>query len=133
MYGTDITERKRAEATAAQLAAIVESSFDAIIGKDLHSIVTSWNLGAERVFGYTAGEMIGCPITRIIPPDRLDDEAEHDELNGTYRHGSLISVCLGSCDPRSWTLDERATGESAAPHPKWTKSLRTMHARARRP
>ena len=70
----DITERKRAEAAAAHLAAIVESSDDAIVGKDLHGIVTSWNHGAEKLFGYSAAEMIGQPVARLIPADRLAEE-----------------------------------------------------------
>jgi PAS domain S-box-containing protein len=72
----DITKRKRAEDDAAHLAAIVESSDDVIIGKDLRGIVTSWNGGAERVFGYSAPEMIGCSITRLIPPDRQNEEQD---------------------------------------------------------
>ena len=69
----DISERRRAFETARQLASIVANSDDAIIGKSLQGIVTSWNRGAERLFGYSAGEMIGAPIARLIPPDRLDD------------------------------------------------------------
>jgi PAS domain S-box-containing protein len=71
----DIGERKRADAAALQLGAIVESSDDAIVSKDLNGIVISWNASAERMFGYTAEEMIGQSITRIIPRDRLDEEA----------------------------------------------------------
>ena len=69
-------ERNRADTANAQLAAIVESSFDAIIGKDLTGIVTTWNAGAERVFGYSAAEMVGKFITLLIPPDHLHDEAK---------------------------------------------------------
>src|SRR5579862_5529381 len=65
----DITELKRAEEAAAQLAAIVTSSDDAIVGKDLRGVVTSWNDGAVKLFGYPASEMIGQSITRLIPPD----------------------------------------------------------------
>jgi PAS domain S-box-containing protein len=72
----DVTERHLAEITARRLAAIVTSSNDAIIGKNLNGIVTSWNLGAERIFGYTAEEMIGQSITRLIPPDRQNEELE---------------------------------------------------------
>ncbi len=72
----DITARKVAEATAEQLAAIVNSSIDAIIGADLNSIITSWNTGAEKIFGYSAAEMLGCPISRLIPPDRLQEDLE---------------------------------------------------------
>jgi PAS domain S-box-containing protein len=72
---TEITERKQAEATGARLAAIVNSSDDAIIGKNLDGIVTSWNAGAEQIFGYRAEEMIGQPILRLIPADRQAEEA----------------------------------------------------------
>ena len=72
----DNTERHLAEITARQLAAIVASSDDAIIGKDLNGVITSWNSGAERIFGYTSDEMIGTSITRLIPPDRQEEELE---------------------------------------------------------
>jgi PAS domain S-box-containing protein len=72
----DTTERHKFEITANRLAALVASSDDAIIGKDLNLIVTSWNRGAERIFGYTAEEMIGTSIMRLIPPDRLEEEKE---------------------------------------------------------
>ncbi len=72
----DVTERKRAEAAAAQLVAIVESSDDAIIGKDLQGIVTSWNPGAQHLFGYSATEMTGQSISLLIPPDRQEEEAD---------------------------------------------------------
>src|SRR3984957_2681918 len=72
----DVTERHKFEITANRLAALVASSDDAIIGKDLNLIVTSWNFGAERIFGYTAEEMIGTSIMRLIPTDRLEEETE---------------------------------------------------------
>jgi PAS domain S-box-containing protein len=56
------------------LSAIVDSSDDAIVSKNLQGVVTSWNKGAERIFGYTAAEMVGQPITKVIPPERLDEE-----------------------------------------------------------
>jgi PAS domain S-box-containing protein len=72
----DVTERHLAETVSRRLAAIVASSDDAIIGKDLNSIITSWNAGAERIFGFTAEEMIGQSIMRLIPPDRQEEERE---------------------------------------------------------
>ena len=72
----DVTDRHLADVTSHRLAAIVASSDDAIIGKDLNSIITSWNFGAERIFGYTADEMIGTSIMRLIPPDRREEELE---------------------------------------------------------
>jgi PAS domain S-box-containing protein len=83
----DITERKLAEEASAQLAAIVNSSNDAIIGKDLNSMVTSWNIGAERLFGYSANEMIGQPITRLIPPDRQQEELQ---IINRIKHGETV-------------------------------------------
>jgi PAS domain S-box-containing protein len=72
----DITERKRAEEAQERLAAIVNSSDDAIIGKTLAGIVTDWNPGAETLFGYTAAEAVGQPMTLIFPPDRLQEETD---------------------------------------------------------
>jgi PAS domain S-box-containing protein len=69
----DITERKRAEETHARLAAIVESSDDAILGTTLEGIITSWNRGAERIYGYPAEEVVGRPITVLAPPERADE------------------------------------------------------------
>jgi len=68
-----VAERKRDEAALARLASIVESSDDAITSKSLDGVVTSWNAGAERLYGYSAGEAVGCPISIIIPPDRPNE------------------------------------------------------------
>lgn len=72
----DCTERKRGEAAQRYLAAIVESSEDAIVGEDLNGVVTSWNRGAEKHFGYRAEEIVGRPVTALIPPDRLYEEPQ---------------------------------------------------------
>jgi PAS domain S-box-containing protein len=71
----DVTGIKQAEEDKRHLAAIIESSADAIISKDLNGIIRSWNHGAERVFGYTAEEVIGKPVTILVPLDRYDEES----------------------------------------------------------
>ena len=72
----DVSERRVSELAHAHLAAIIESSHDAIVSKTLQGVVLSWNSGAERLFGYTSNEAIGRPITFLIPPDRLNEETE---------------------------------------------------------
>lgn len=84
----DLTERRRHEAAHERLAAIVESSEDAIISKTLDGIITSWNRGAERLFQFTAAETIGFPIGVIVPPDRA---AEEDELRARVRRKERVS------------------------------------------
>ena len=91
---------------AALLAAIVESSVDAIVSKDLNGIVTSWNQGAERIFGWTAAEMVGRPITTIIPPELREEETrilakiqageriEHFETVRLRKDGTRLDVSL---------------------------------------
>jgi PAS domain S-box-containing protein len=83
----DVTERRRAESARGQLAALVESSEDAIVGKDLSGIVTSWNHAAERMFGYCAREAIGQSIRLIIPDTR---RAEEDDVLARIGRGETI-------------------------------------------
>lgn len=102
----DITDRKIIEERNGHFAAIVQSSDDAIISKTLDGIVTSWNNSAERIFGYTAQEMIGAPITRVVPPDRLDEETkilerlkqgerlDHFETKRITKDGRLLDISL---------------------------------------
>jgi PAS domain S-box-containing protein len=102
----DITERKRAEERISYLAAIVESTDDAVIGKTLDGTVQSWNRGAERVYGYTAGEIIGRPISVLLPADgreelekimarlKAGDAMEHFETTRLHKDGHLIPVAL---------------------------------------
>jgi two-component system, sensor histidine kinase and response regulator len=75
----DLTDLEQAEETRLRYAAIVESSYDAIISKDLDGVITAWNAAAQRMFGYTEKEAIGQPIALIIPPELHDEE--HDILN----------------------------------------------------
>ena len=102
----DISERRRNEELAQRLASIVESSEDAIIGKNLDGIITSWNKSAERLFGYLAEEIIGKPVTLLIPADRQDEEetilkrirsgqrVEHFETIRQRKDGGLIDISL---------------------------------------
>jgi PAS domain S-box-containing protein len=84
----DVTEKRRAEEARARLAAIVETSEDAIVSKTLDGIIRTWNAGAERIFGYSAEEAVGQPITLIIPPDRLSEE---HEIISRLRRGERIA------------------------------------------
>ena len=102
----DITERKQAQKAEAHFAAIVESSDDAIISKDLNGIITSWNRGAERLFGYTAQEAIGQPVTMLMPPELFNEEPgilerirrgesiEHYETVRCRKDGTLLEISL---------------------------------------
>ncbi len=101
-----LTEHARAERSQARLAAIVESSDDAILSKDLNGIIQTWNAGANRLFGYRAEEVIGKPITLLLPPERLQEEeqilarvrsgqrVEHLETVRVTKDGPRIDVSL---------------------------------------
>jgi PAS domain S-box-containing protein len=98
--------RQRAEEASALLAAIVQSSGDAIISKDLNAIITSWNRGAERIFGYKTEEVVGQSVTILMPPERLNEEPallekirsgqriEHYETVRRHKNGTLLDISL---------------------------------------
>jgi PAS domain S-box-containing protein len=102
----DITEKKRAEEARFRHAAIVESSEDAIISKNLDAVIESWNAGAQRIFGYTESEALGQPITILIPPELRDEEIrilerlrageriEHYETIRMTKSGKWVNVSL---------------------------------------
>jgi two-component system, chemotaxis family, sensor kinase Cph1 len=102
----NVTDRKHAERAALLLSAIVDSSDDAIISKDLNGVITSWNKSAERIFGYTAAEAIGQSVTILIPVDRLDEEpnilarlrngerVDHFETVRQRKDGTLLDISL---------------------------------------
>ncbi len=102
----EVAERRRIEQSLRELAAIVESSEDAIISKDLDGTITSWNRAAERIFGYTAAEALGQPSTVLIPPENLAEELAvlervaggerlaHYETLRRRKDGALLQVSL---------------------------------------
>lgn len=102
----DITRRKKAERATAHLAAIVESSEDAIISKTLSGIIMTWNKGAEKLFGYSVSEAVGQPVTMLIPPEYVDEEpkilekirrgetVDHYETVRRRKDGTHIDISL---------------------------------------
>lgn len=102
----DVSARKRESEAEAKLASIVQSSHDAIIGQTLDGVVTSWNPGAERLLGYSAGEIIGCPVDVLIPDGRRADEmavleriargdrVEQYDTERLRKDGSVVAVSL---------------------------------------
>src|SRR5579885_3506717 len=112
--GGQLTEGRRAPATEALLAAIVASNEDAILSKDIDGVVTSWNAGAERLYGYSAAEMIGRSVGVLIPEERQGEEwkilqtvlrgemVDHYETDRLRKDGAVIRVSLTVspvCDP----------------------------------
>ena len=105
-FKRDITERKRAEETAARLAAIVQTSADAIISKTIDGIITTWNAAAERMYGYRADEVIGRSIYTLVPPELEEEErgilrtvaggnnVAHYETLRCHKDGSKINISL---------------------------------------
>jgi PAS domain S-box-containing protein len=104
--GRDITDQKSLEQSVARAAAIIEASGDAILSKDAEGIITSWNAGAERLYGYSPAEMVGQPVSRIVPPHRAGEERgitrkimsgaqiDHYETQRVRKDGTLVDVSL---------------------------------------
>src|SRR5262245_12075427 len=102
----EVEQRRNGNLAKARLAAIVESSEDAMVTKDLDGVITSWNTGAERLFGYSADEAIGKPVSILIPSNRVDEEpailrrirsgerVDHYETVRRRKDGSLIDISL---------------------------------------
>ena len=147
----EIEFRREAQIALGQLASVAESSEDAIITKDLDGIITSWNKGAERIFGYEADEMIGKPINLLIPPDRPDEEPsilarlrkgqriEHYETVRRRKDGELIDISLSgtfsNVVPMSAKCQKQTFPDAAEPAPPPSEAhfsalVRTSRARA---
>ncbi|WP_164842408.1 PAS domain-containing hybrid sensor histidine kinase/response regulator [Actinoplanes solisilvae] len=122
----DVTARRLQAHTNARLAAIVEASNDAIVSKALDGTIQTWNSGAERLYGYTAEEMIGHDVTRLLPPDRLDEEKHllgrvnrgltlpQHETQRMRKDGRIIEVSLSMAPMRD--DDGRIIGASTVAH-----------------
>jgi PAS domain S-box-containing protein len=144
---SDIEAYKLAERRMRELVAIVESSDDAIIGKTLEGILTSWNKGAERLFGYPAEEMIGQPVSRLIPKDRLEEETQilarlrrgervdHFETVRSRKDGTLVDVSVRispTLDETSHVVGASKIARDISERKKTEQGLRESHERFQR-
>ncbi|HEX9047083.1 MAG TPA: PAS domain S-box protein, partial [Verrucomicrobiae bacterium] len=141
----DITESKLADEASQRLAAIVQSSDDAIVGKDLNGIITSWNRGAEKIFGYKADEVIGKSILAVIPEDRQDEEDEilrrvrngngvdHFETVRRHKSGRLLEMSLTVSpvrDARGKIVGASKIGRDITERKRAERELQQAHASA---
>jgi PAS domain S-box-containing protein len=118
----DISEKKRAEQARRQLALIIESSYDAIVSENMDGIILTWNRGAEEIYGYRAAEIIGQPISTLVPPDRIDELAvirrrttngeriENFETVRRRKDGTLIDIAM-TVSPM-WDVEGKTVGVS---------------------
>lgn len=115
----DVTERHKAQIESAHLAAIVSSSSDAIVSNTLNGVIRSWNRGASEIFGYQPEEIIGQPITRIIPPDLHEEE---EEILARLRRGERIE----NFETKRVTKDDRIVDISltvSPVHDRWGRIM----------
>jgi PAS domain S-box-containing protein len=142
----DIGEVKRAQEAQNRLAAIVESSDDAIVSKNLDGVITSWNKAAERMFGYTAEEAIGENITLIIPPDRLDEEVDilarirvgervdHFETVRKRKDGTLFDIAVTISPVKDSTgriIGASKVGRDISEHKRMERALKDVELSGR--
>ncbi|MEX2573467.1 MAG: PAS domain S-box protein [Balneolaceae bacterium] len=138
----DITGRKSQEHSKNLLSAIIESSDDAIISKNLDGIITSWNKSAERIFGYTSEEAVGQPVTLLIPNDRLDEETiilkelrrgnriDHFETVRVRKDGTQLHVSLTIspiCDSTGQVVGASKIARDITARKKSEKKLQEMN------
>src|SRR5262249_2100491 len=139
----DITERKRAEEMRARLAAIVESSEDAILSKDLDGIILTWNRGAERMYGYPAAEVVGRPFSLLVPPEqggevsaileklRRGERREDYETVRLRKDGTRIEVALNMspmADAAGRVTGASAIGRDITARKRGERRLAAVHA-----
>ncbi|HET9993936.1 MAG TPA: PAS domain S-box protein [Candidatus Acidoferrum sp.] len=139
----DINERKQAQRATALLAAIVDSSDDAIVSKNLDGVITSWNKGAERLFGYSAEEAIGQHITLIVPADRQDEEpriighlrrgerVDHFETVRVRKDGTLLDISLTISPVKDATGRVVGASKVARDITEWKRAERIQAEQAR--
>jgi PAS domain S-box-containing protein len=135
-----VAQRLSGERAAQHYAAIVESSTDAILSKDLNGVITSWNRGAQLLFGYTAEEAVGQPVTLLIPADRYEEEpfilgrirrgesVEHYETIRRTKDGRLLDISLTVSPSKMSAEKSSAPRKSRAtfPRPSARRSARSF-------
>jgi PAS domain S-box-containing protein len=140
----DITDLKRSEEAQGRLVAIVESADDAIVGKDLNGIITNWNSGATKLFGYTADEAIGRHVGMLMPADRIDEEPgilrrirsgesiSHYETVRKHKDGTLLDISLSVSpihDPRGKVIGASKIARFVGDRKRMEEALRESDRR----